>query len=161
MLLHAGTTNRESKALGSRNLTGTRQRMSLPLLAHLTGGIPQAEFSWVRAAAPRAKTQQQTQSFKESVVFTNHEQSHPLLRPSCPDQSTLASSERSQKRVGNPSPPKEASRPMAHIASTRQVLLHKNSPRALPEPAHIEELDGELGMSKSAHSPLMARCSEF
>lgn len=61
LLLHAGTTNRESKALGSRNLTGTRQRVSLPLLARLTGGIPPAEFSWVRAAAPRAKTEQQIQ----------------------------------------------------------------------------------------------------
>lgn len=55
MLLHAGSTNRESKALGSRNLTGTRQRMSLPLLAHLTGGIPPAEFSWIRAATLRER----------------------------------------------------------------------------------------------------------
>lgn len=52
--------------------------MSLPLLASLTGGIPPAEFSWVRAAAPRAKTKQQIQSFKESAVFRNQEQSHPL-----------------------------------------------------------------------------------
>ena len=52
--------------------------MSLPLLARLTGGIPPAEFSWVRAAAPRAKTEQQIQSFEESAVFRNQEWSHPL-----------------------------------------------------------------------------------
>lgn len=40
---------------------------------------------------------------------------------------------------------------MAHVAKTRQVFLHKNNLRTFPEPAHIEELDGELGMSKSAH----------
>lgn len=52
--------------------------MSLPLLAGLTGGIPPAEFSWVRAAVLRAKAQQETQSFKESAVFRNQEWCHPL-----------------------------------------------------------------------------------
>ena len=44
---------------------------------------------------------------------------------------------------------------MAHVAKTRQVFLRENNLRALPEPAHTEELDGVLGMSKNAHLPLV------
>lgn len=41
------------------------------------------------------------------------------------------------------------------MAKTRPVLLHRKSLRALPELAHIEELDSEPGISKNTHSPLM------
>lgn len=133
-------------------MTGTRQRMSLPLLASLTGGIPPAEFSWVRAAAPRAKTKQQIQSFKESADSEIKNRAIPseaiLPRPKyhCEQQKFTA-------KGGKPLPFKgegEFSRLMAHVAKTRQVFLYKNNLRTLPEPARIEELDGELGMSKSA-----------
>lgn len=76
--------------------------MSLPLLAHLTGGIPPAEFSWIRAAALRERLS------SKSSLLKSQQYSEPQNGAITCEAilSTLKSpfmSESSQQ-MGNPSP---------------------------------------------------------
>lgn len=130
--------------------------MSLPLLVHLTGGIPPAEFSWIRAATLRERL-----SSKSSLLKS--QQYSELQNAAITYEAILSTLKcsfmRESSQQGWENPPCSKERRIQQSDGTcsynQTGTLSWKQPDSSLESAYTQEPNGELRTGKSAHLLLM------